>query len=219
MKKIILLFILLLSCSCKKEIVTEPVEEDNIVEKNQYIDDNPIVLGAYKKNGNVYELHNEFTSIFVQKKDIINFQIFSSNEDIIEFKGNYKDTWMPLWTKFDPDLKYKIGYIIEYTLKDDTIIKQQILTPDDTDDYYDYVEIYLYDAVYHSSDSFYSHITMNDFYDDTYFTSIKVTSGSKINEVCNQIKVTAFSYDEDDFGEDGYYRGKSYYVVLLNNSI
>lgn len=202
-------------CSCgKQKEILEEEPQDAVVEKDTYVDDNPIVLGLYKN----YELQTEYKTTFIKKKDIVVLQTYASNDQKIEYKGNYKDTWLPLWQEKDNDLHYKIGYLLEYTLTDGTVIKQQILSPEDADDYYDYVEIYLYDGVYHSSDSWYSHITTNDFNEDTYMTSIKLTAGSNMEMINTPLKLTAFSYDEDDFDEVGYYKGKSFYSINIRNS-
>ena len=105
-----------------------------------------------------------------------------------------------------------------YTLNDGTIISQNILGPSTTQTNYDYIETYLYDAYKHRNDSFYSHIEEKDYNENTLITSIKLTAGSKFNDIKSKIILTVFTYDDDDFDEEtNAYRGNSKYSIVISD--
>jgi hypothetical protein len=106
----------------------------------------------------------------------------------------YGNLWLPRW-KDHPDAQIsKIGYKIQIELEDGEIIEQQILRPSDTvGDYNDYVEIWIYDDIYNLNASWYSHLTEDDFTQDSLCTSIKLTAGDSISQV-TAIDLSVFIY-------------------------
>lgn len=58
----------------------------------------------------------------------------------------------------------------------------------------------------------------NEITDNTLITSMKLTCGSDYKNITSDIYVKAFSYlTNNDFDENGYYRGKSYDEVIIKN--
>ena len=199
MKKKILIIALIILCSgCsffnKKE---EPQKEN-------------------KDNEVIEEVVEEDSSKIEPKKDIEYFQAFPSDEEVITYSGmKYPEFYYQKWNEVNQDRKYKIGFNLKYTLNDGTQISQNIFGPSTTQTNYDYIEVYLYDSYTHRNDSFYIHIEEKDTEKEYYITSIKLTAGSKFNDIKSKIKLTVFTYDEDDFDESGEYRGISKYSILV----
>ena len=65
-------------------------------------------------------------------------------------------------------------------------IKKTILRPKDTEEFYDYLEVYLYDD-YHRTGGWYSHTTDSEFNDNTLLTSIKLTAGKNVSEITSSV--------------------------------
>ena len=81
-----------------------------------------------------------------------------------------------------------------------------------------YIYIYLYDDVHQPDGSWYSHITKDDYKEDTVFSSIKLYMAEKSEEITSPITVKVFTYDsEEDFDEEGNYRGISSHTLTINN--
>ena len=221
MKRIILiLVILLLGCTRKEDINNEEkILENNdnskeeIVEE-QYIDDNPIKLGLYLYTGSYNNKEKLFTyeTPFVSGSDIGSFEVFFTDEEVIN--GNsFKLLFNSYYDKYVGIDNYKIGYNIEFTLSDGTVNKFNLLEPN-TYLYGDYFYTYLYDDIHVNDGEFYSHLeSIND---DTLITSIKIYAVDKIDEV-DKIKLTVFTYDNDDFDEEGNYKGTSKYSINIIN--
>ena len=78
-KQILLLLIIFLITGCGKEIVEIPPKEKNIPDETipveVYKDDNPIVVGLYM-NG---KLVSEYTTRFVDDKDIVSLEHLGTN--------------------------------------------------------------------------------------------------------------------------------------------
>ena len=70
----------------------------------------------------------------------------------------------------------------------------------------------------HANDIWYSHITKDDYKDDTIFSSIKLYMADKGTEITSPIILEVFTYDgEEDFDEKGHYRGISNHILRINN--
>ena len=186
----------------------------NNVVKNEWKDNNPITIGLYHSNSTTgkRELKTEYTANWTYHKDIISFNVFYTNEEELSNKK-----LVPLYeeyaSKYDNIDDYRIGYIIEFN---DT--KVQILRPSDTDQIFNILEIYLYDAIAHKNDSWYSHTTDKEFNENTLLQGIKLTAGKNIDNITTNIKITAFTYDSDDFDENNNYKGISKYSLIVKKA-
>ena len=196
----------------------EEIKKEEEPKEPEYVDDNNTPIGLYERNGSTLKLLTEFNSNIQVKKDIKTFQAFLSKDETINHSGKrYADFYFEKYNELNPEKKYKVGFNLKYTLADGTEISQNILGPSTTQTNYDYIEVYLYDAYKHRNDSFYSHIEENEYNDETLITSIKLTAGSKFNDIKSKITLTVFTYDEDDFDENNEYRGNSKYSVVISD--
>lgn len=223
MKKILLmLVILLVGCTPKEEINKEEnklennneIKQEEII-KEEYVDNNPIKLGLYLYTGSYSnkEKLSTYETTFVSGSDIGSFEVFFTDEEVIS--GNsFKSLFNSYYDKYVSIDNYKIGYNIEFTLNDGTVNKFNLLEPN-TYLYGDYFYTYLYDDIHVNEGEFYSHLESID--DNTLITSIKIYAVDKIDDV-EKIKLTVFTYDsDDDFDEDGNYRGISKYSIDIIN--
>lgn len=229
-KLFIVVVMLLLICACgkktettktsKKSNVRKIEEKEKVAEEPKYVDDNNIKIAFYNKNGNVLSLAHDYSGPIYTKKDITTFQVFFSNDNEVRFSNvKFGEFFYNTFNEINPEKKYKIGFNLSYDLVDGTHISQNIFGPSTTQTNYDYIEVYLYDSYKHRNDSFYSHIEEYEYNDDTMMTSIKLTAGSKFNDISSKITLSVFTYDEDDFDETtNEYRGVSKYSLLISNS-
>lgn len=199
------------------DIQQETITNDDIkVETGEYIDNNPIKLGLYKYYGKnkERELIKEYSTNWQYHKDISSFEVYYTTNDYItgENQINTFDIYKNNYNNID---NYRIGYIINF-LTTSKEINQTILSPKDTNNFFEYLEIYLYDD-YHRTGGWYSHTTEEEFNENTLLTSIKLTAGKFINEINSDITVTAFTYDNDDFSKEGQYKGISKYSIIIKN--
>ena len=221
-KKLLMIMMVLILSGCIKEhkVVEEPKKDvepvEEIEEVPSYVDDNTFPISFYKSQSGVLYKLTEVKESFVSKKDITTVQVFPSNEESIKLTTDKGNAFNNKWIELDANHAIKQGFNISYTLKDGTLISQNIMGPSTTQTNYDYIEIYLYDAYAHRNDNWYSHIEENQMNDATYFTSIKLTAGSKVADIVSKIKLTTFTYDtQDDFLESGDYRGASSYSIEI----
>lgn len=200
-----------------KEIPSEKKEE--VVSEPSYVDDNQIKVAFYNKSGYTLSLAQGYNGPINIKKDITTFQVFFSNDEQVVFSNQkFGEYFYNTFNEINPEKKYKVGFNLSYDLVDGTHISQNIFNPSTTQTNYDYIEVYLYDSYKHRNDSFYSHIEEYEYNDETMITSIKLTAGSKFNDIKSKITLTVFTYDEDDFDENNEYRGNSKYSLLISDS-
>ena len=197
----------------KKE--TEVVEDKDLEPiKEIYIDNNPIKIAFYKKSDGKYKRLDKFSSKEESMKEIGIFSIVLDNEEEVignsikslynEYKENIQD--------FD---NYKIGYNIKFTLKDGTIINDNILKPMIYNGYSfgSYIYVWLYDDI--NTSGWHSHIEEDKYNDNTIMSSIKLMWGHMSSEIDSDIELTVFTYDSDDFDENGNYRGISKFTTVI----
>lgn len=183
-------------------------------------DDGPNIVGIYapNKNGSAENLVTDYNVKWVRGKDIATFHGYATNEATV--KGYNGALFTKYWNTFTNAKDFKIGYILEYTLKSGETYKMTITKPEQVPKggkegyHYEYIEIYLYDAVHQKG--FHSHLTKST--DTMELTSIKVTPGTKIKDV-DSIKLTAFVYKDDgDFdATTGDYIGNVKYEINIIN--
>ena len=225
MKKIVILLMIsvfIVGCSHKEVEKNENQDEkkDEIIEqKEEYMDNNSMPIAFYRDTGTgQIVLVKDYQIPFVKGTDIGLFQIYPSNEEEIAFQGTFGDFFYKQWNTLDTDKTHKMGFHLSYELEDGTKISHYVYDPSTAMTYKPYVKVYLYDDYIHRNDSWYSHIEEEQYNEDTYLTSIKLTPGSDINKVSSSIVLTVFTYDtEDDFDENGNYRGVSQYRITIDN--
>ena len=107
---------------------------------------------------------------------------------------------------------YKIGYNIKFILNDGTSLDNTFLKPD-IFYFAKYFYVYFYDDIHQKDGTMYSHL--EEVNDNTLMTSIKLYAVDGIDDV-KDIILTAFTYDdEDDFDDNGNYRGSSSYTIEI----
>lgn len=221
MKKIILLtlIILLSGCSLNNEENKSKPEinntESNIAEnEEQYIDENKVKLSLFLYDNNYTNknrLEDAHYTDFISGTDIGSFEVFLTDEEIIN-GTNFKNTWNTYYNKYENIENHKIGFNIKFILNDGTSYNANYLEPD-TYKYGEYFYTYLYDDIHQEDGAFYSHIENMD--ENTLLTSIKIYAVDGIDKVESFI-LSAFTYDtEDDFDDEGNYRGNSIYVIRI----
>lgn len=218
-KKVGLLFLILLlsACSVKEKEIYENKEVDNNINeeiKEEYVDDNPIKLSLFLYDNNYHNkkrIEDTYYTNFTSGVDIGSFEVFLTDESTID-GINFKDTWNKYYNNYVDITNYKIGYNIKFVLNDGTSYNSNYLEPDNYR-YGEYFYTYLYDDIHQVDGAFYSHLESME--DNTLITSIKIYAVEGIDKV-DYFVLSAFTYDgEEDFDEEGNYRGNSIYRVNI----
>ena len=194
-----------------------------------------IPLGIYVKENGAYRRKTEYRSSWplgdsdpkwIQDtwtydhmnliSDIAYFDVIPSAEETV-WLGGWDTDWVDRWNAAVSDER-KIGFFFNIVLKSGETVSFQVLSPADTFLHEEYFELYLYDAVAHAHDSWYSHVTAGTFYDSTRLTTIKITLRNGCYAI-DRIEMTAFLYLPDEFDADGNYTGtgKTTCVILPDN--
>lgn len=150
-------------------------------------------------------LLTEFSGKRTAKKDIDCFEIFASTQARLP-GGSFADMWRDAWDAHGSHPETKIGFHISFPLASGQVIQKTLLKPSDSQDFYEYLEIYLYDDV-NQDGGWYTHLDDEDMEVETIISSIKLTAGSRIDQV-GDITLTAFLYNSPDcFDSQGDYIG------------
>lgn len=217
MKKLLIpILIILLICGCtketkKEEVIKKEKKEEPVVVEETYKDSNNTPIGIYKLNGNTLTKLTSIDKHLNVEEDIGVFQIYPSNEDIINLNTNYGESFYNEYIKY-PNIK--IGFNIKYTTSAGET-SYNILSPDNTFDHWEHLMNYLYDDYANRYSSFYSHIESDQVNENTLYTSIKLQASYSCSEITN-IKLTVFTYDTEDDFLDNEYRGNSKYTMNIN---
>lgn len=224
-KKIFILIIILLTIGCgkkemeskEKEISPTPTVTPLIEEETEpeYVDDNPITVGLYRKG----KLVKTFNKKFKNDTDIATFNVVYTNEKNLG-STNVKKNWNKYFAKYK-DIenidKYKIGFLLEFEANGKKL-ENLILDPSAKYVTSPYIYIYLYDGVHQKDGAHYTHLDMKDINDKTIYSSIKLYMCQQSKEITSPLKLTVFTYDsEDDFDENHHYRGNSQYTITIYN--
>lgn len=225
MKKTIILTVILtvlLITGCNSKTSSNEEKETNTKKqikeiKETYKDNNPIKLGMYlytdsKTNR---KLTSEYSTNWYLNVDLLSLEVYYTIDDEIP-SSNQKQVWDNYYQKYQNIDNYRIGYKIEFTTTEGEFSKT-ILSPNDSDEIYDYIQIYLYDDINQTS-SWYDHIDKDEYNESTLITSIKLTGSTKTDKITSDITLTAFTYDSDDFDENNEYRGISKYTTTIKRS-
>lgn len=186
--------------------------------ENEYVDLNPIKLGLYLSENGKRLLQTTYTNTWKYHQDINTFNIFYTQEKEIENTA-IRICYGEYLKNYDEEITnhYKNGFHIHFSTTEE-IIDKTILSPKDTEEFYDFLEIYLYDGYHRKAGEWYSHTTEDEFNKNTTLTSIKLTAGKRVNEIISDIELMAFSYDDDDFDVNGNYKGVSKYSITVKKS-
>lgn len=202
---------------CGKRAENTIIEVDDQKDESQevvetYVDDNPVKVGLYMNGKKV----SEYTTRFVDNKDIASFDVYFTDLDDVG-SSNTKANFKKYYSNYNNPEKYKIGFFVSFDTKDKHNEKV-ILDPDVEFALAPCIYLYLYDDVHQPDGAWYSHITKNDYSEETIFSSIKLYLAEKSNEITSDITVSVFTYDDmDDFDENGYYRGNSIHTAIIKN--
>ena len=211
MKKIIIsLIVLLLLTGCVKDMKVEKMPEINDEKINPYVDTNPIKIGLYENN----KLVKRYVHAPYHHTDIGVFNIYFTNKEQVDPYG-IKYNFNKYYKEYKDIDNYKIGFYIEYETKNKKI-EQIVKDPSSMHAMSPFVYTYLYDDIHQPDGAWYSHLEMKDMNDNTIISSIKLFYAERPEDIIFPIKVTVFTYDsEDDFDENGQYRGNSHYTMEI----
>lgn len=203
---------------------SDNIENDNatdinneIIKEIEYVDDNPITLGLYVKDGNYKKLvKNEYYCGWDPEEVLGIFYVVYTNEEIIQ-GTNFNSVWKNYLNNYTNIDKYRIGYNIKFTMKSGEIIDQTILNPDHAYLMYPEIQFYLYDDINLIPGKRYYHVTSEEMNEDTICSSVKLVGDKMTPNITSSIELTAFTYDsDDDFDKTtGKYRGKSSYTIII----
>lgn len=189
---------------------------EETIKKPEYIDENKVKLGIYVDNGNNLELITTDYYCDWSPENIIGlFYAVPTQENSIP-NANFDTMWRNYINEYSNANECRIGYSLEFTINDGSNIYYRILNPDDA--YYTFPKImsFLYDDVNLVPGKKYYHITQDLMYDYTICSSIKLVGDVDTYKIISDIKLTAFCFDsEDDFDEEGKYRGNSSYTINI----
>jgi hypothetical protein len=176
----------------------------------------PNVIGLYVKdreNGVRRLVRGSFISSWQEQQDIECFEAFASQSDTVSL-GRYQTVWEPYWEVFSDSSSYKVGYELKLIYKSGEEDSRMILGPEDTHQFWNCVEVYIYDDVNQPEGQWYSHLTEGDMQENTLCSSIKLTPGADIDQV-EAMKLTVFTYrSQADFNSDnGSYLGFNSYSI------
>lgn len=170
-------------------------------------------MGLYQKGNGVRSLVHSYTSEWVLNKDLLVLSAFPVQEEEIEL-GSIMDVFPKYFQKYENADSYKIGYFLKFKMEDGTLISKVILSPDDTKEIYNYMQVYLYDDIHQKRGAWYSHV--EEMQENTLLTTIKLTGSFETQNIVSPVELGVFTYNgEDDFDENGMYRGNSLYTVEL----
>ncbi|MBR3660898.1 MAG: hypothetical protein IKN63_03230 [Bacilli bacterium] len=225
MKKILyLILILLIITGCSKELQEENTsikqeseivdKEEEKIEEEKYVDNNPIKIAFYNKGNGVYKKLLRYESRVVSMQEVGIFSIILSNEDEV-IGSSIKSLYNSKKEEIEGFNNYKIGFNIKFTLNDGREINENILKPLGYGSYgfSPYLYAWIYDDI--NTTGWHSHIEETEFNDSTIMSSIKLMWGPTSNEIASDIELSVFTYDEDDFDEFGYYRGIGKYTTII----
>ena len=220
MKKIFLILLsTLLLCGCESIPEESSIKKEDVpsVKKEEvYQDLNNTPIAFYQVNGSTLEKITTITKKLNVEEDIGVFQIYPSNEDSIVLDKGFGYSFYEKWMEYKQVAPIKIGFNMKFHLRTGEDVSYNMLTPADTFNRWEHFMNYFYDDYANREKSFYSHIENDEYTEDTLFTSLKIQSSYQILEVDSKILVTVFTYDgEDDFDDDGEYRGNSSYTFTI----
>lgn len=195
--------------------IAETNEEE--IKEPQYIDDNPIKIGLYVREGNYKKLvKDEYYCGWAPEEVLGIFYAVYTTEETIS-GSSFNNVWKDYLNNYTNIDKYRIGYNIKFTMDNGEVIDQIILNPDHAYLMYPEIQFYLYDDINLIPGKRYYHVTSEEMNENTICSSVKLVGDKKTPNITSSIELTVFTYDSDgDFDKTtGKYRGKSYYTVII----
>lgn len=190
----------------------EPIEEI----KPEYVDTNTVDLGIYIDNGyNLQLVTQDYYCDWSPENVMGLFYAVPTKKETLP-NTDFDTMWKDYINKYPNAQDCRIGYSLEFTLDDGSQMYYTILNPDDA--YYTFPQVmsFLYDDVNLVPGKPYYHITQDVMYDYTICSSLKLVGDVDTYKITSDIKLTAFCFDsEDDFDDNGHYRGNSYYTITI----
>jgi len=230
MKKIFYLVLcLLILTGCSNKLKDDVIDDNDskaaeevdipeeIEEEEKYIDTNPIKISLYKEENGVYKKQYVYESKVVSLQEIGIFSIILSNEDEVAL-SSIKSLYNSKKNEYSNFDNYKIGFNVKFTLNDGTLVNENILRPLLYANYgfCHYLYAWIYDDV--NTSGRHSHIEEDEFNDETVMSSIKLMWGKTADQIASDVELSVFTYDEDDFDENGNYRGVSKFTTIIERS-
>ncbi len=202
---------------------TEAVTETEIID---IANEKPVKLYYMDYSDNTARLIKSYETEWSDDHDIAYFGAFNSDDTEIGFDLE-KYAHLDLWEAVDTDTEYKIGYEISFDAAGEhkviTILSPQDIR--DSKDLFDgdveteevtgYLGVWMYDDIHQEDGAWYSHVTPEEYDDDTLLTSIKLRLTPKYDEVSN-LKLKAFSYSSPlEFDADNHYNNVHSYEISI----
>lgn len=188
----ILLITVLLGCA-SENFKTKQIKNNSRKKVVEPKIEESISLGLYQNIEGTRNITPTYTSNLIMYKDIISLEVFYTNNPTLT--GNQINLWNQYQNEQNITGK-KIGYMLDYKIENREV-KQIILSPSDTEKITDDIIVYLYDDIMPHNGS-YSHITKEEYNENTTLSSIKLVSGTNIDKISSPINLTAFVYDESN---------------------
>lgn len=192
--------------------IEEEIEEEK---EPEYKDENTVPISLYIEQGDSLVKITEYSCDWSAENVFNLFYAIPSKEDTIP-NYNFDSMWKEKISAYDNGDKCRIGYQVSFKYEDGQTYTYNLKCPDDTYFTFPKVMTYLYDDVNLVPGKPYYHITQDVMYDYTIASSIKLVGDVDSNKIDGPITLTAFCFDsEDDFDEDGNYRGNSKYSITI----
>lgn len=197
------------------EIENTEIEIEETIEEPKYKDENQVPISLYIEQGDELVKISEYSCDWSPENVLNLFYAIPSTEESIS-AYNFDSMWKEKIAQYPNADKCRIGYQVSFKYEDGNTYTYNLKCPDDTFFTFPKVMTYLYDDVNLVPGKPYYHITQDVMYDYTIASSIKLVGDVDSDKIEGPITLTAFCFDsEDDFDEEGNYRGNSKYTITI----
>ena len=197
------------------EIENTEIEIEETIEEPKYKDENQVPISLYIEQGDQLVKISEYSCDWSPENVLNLFYAIPSTEESIS-SYNFDSMWKEKIAAYPNGDKCRIGYQVSFKYEDGNTYTYNLKCPDDTYFTFPKVMTYLYDDVNLVPGKAYYHITQDVMYDYTIASSIKLVGDVDSDKIEGPITLTAFCFDsEDDFDEEGNYRGNSKYTITI----
>ena len=197
------------------EIENTEIEIEETIEEPKYKDENQVPISLYIEQGDELVKISEYSCDWSPENVLNLFYAIPSTEESIS-SYNFDSMWKEKIAAYPNGDKCRIGYQVSFKYEDGNTYTYNLKCPDDTYFTFPKVMTYLYDDVNLVPGKPYYHITQDVMYDYTIASSIKLVGDVDSDKIEGPITLTAFCFDsEDDFDEEGNYRGNSKYTIII----